>query len=138
MFGHKRTGRPVPVEELAVDANLEQDIRAVEQAVEAYLREPSEGPRKDLSASLKVLDNQIELGDAYASQFTTSIRFGGSPDEPVVGSTGRTPIVEEITDTAFRAQATLVKAAKEEVTDPTPDTLAALRTAYAALTNPDT
>jgi hypothetical protein len=48
MLGGQAKGQPDPQQEVGVDLILEQDISAVEQAVDIYLQNPNESLRRDL------------------------------------------------------------------------------------------
>jgi hypothetical protein len=119
--------------EVAVDATLEADRRAVEDAIEAYLEDPSVTRRAALSAVLQRLDQQIDLGDEYESRIADSAAFGYASKGSVIGETSSASAAEEIPGAEFVAQTVLIKAAKREVTAPTPETLADLRAASKAL-----
>jgi hypothetical protein len=134
MFGrHRNQGakRPTGEQEMPVEIHLENDVATVEHAVEAYLENSTDGQRKDLLAALERLDDQITLSDAYESRWRSIYAVGTS--HTVVGETGPNSIAEEVPSPEFSAQVALVKAAKEEVRGPSPQTLADLRTASAAL-----
>jgi hypothetical protein len=133
MFGHHDKDRPEGGQELAVDAHLEQDVGAVEQAIGAYLQDPADGPRRQLLGVLEQLDDQVAQGDAYDASGARFPVFGGAPRGTALGETGPYPIVEEVPGAEFEAQVALVKAAKNEVTAPSPGTLGALRSAWATL-----
>jgi hypothetical protein len=134
MFGRHGKQHPVDEAELAVDANLEQDINAAEQSIQSYLADPSENQRKDLLAVLERLDNQIDLSDSYDSNIVGSGAIGLATKFSVIGETSSYPISEEVPSAEFQAQVVLVKAAKRAVTQPDSDAIAALRAASAALT----
>jgi len=131
MFGqHDKNTQPEAVE-LPVDVHLEWDVSDVIDAIDAYLPAPSEVGRQHLLQELERLDAQLDDADAYTANVVPQLRFN-APD-PVVGETSSRPMVEEMYGTEFQAQVVLVKAAKHEVTAPTPETLAALRDARVAL-----
>ena len=51
----------------------------------------------------------------------------------MLGETSNASATEEVPESVFQAQITLIKAAKREVSGPTPQTLADLRTAHGVL-----
>ena len=59
-----------------MDATLEVDLRAAEDAIDAYLRDPSPSRRDALLAALEQLDQQIDLSDDYESRITGSAAVG--------------------------------------------------------------
>jgi len=120
-------------EEVSVDANLELDLGMVEQSIEAYLKDPSVDLRNELLTVLERLDQQIDRSDAYESSVIGSAAFGYSDKGSVIGETSSASPAEDIPESVLRAQTVLIKAAKRDVTAPTPDTLADLRAANQAL-----
>ena len=128
--GNHQTGED---EDVAVDASLELDIEAVEESVEAYLKNSSVDLRNELLAVLERLDQQIANSDAYEASVIGSGAVGYSTKGSVFGETSSASPVEEIPESVLRAQMLVIKAAKREVTVPTPDTLADLRAANQAL-----
>jgi hypothetical protein len=82
--------------EVAVDATLEADLRAVEDAIEAYLEDPSVTRRAALSAVLQRLDQQIDLADEYESRIADSAAFGYASKGSVIGETSSASAAEEI------------------------------------------
>jgi hypothetical protein len=131
LFGHRGKGQPGYVEEVEVDVDLERDISLVEQAVESYLQDPNDSLRNGLLAALEELDDQIAQGDDYHGRLVFPF---AAPESSVVGATSPSSVGEELPSTEFQAQVALVKAAKNAVTQLTPDTLADLRAASDALT----
>jgi len=123
-------------EGVPVDATLEGDLAAVEQSVAAYLKDPSVTLRHELLAVLERLDQQIDLSDAYESGVIGSGALGFSSKGSVIGETSNVSPAEIVPESLLRAQTALVKAAKREVTAPTPGTLAGLRAAHQALVHP--
>ena len=128
MSGHRRPG-DAEHDELEVDDTLEGDIGAVVRAVDAYLAAPADDRRHELLTALEQLDDQLEAGDAFSGRWLRGVL----PDPDVVGETSTHPIADDVQQGEFHAQVVLVKAAKHEVTAPTPETLAALRDARVAL-----
>ena len=113
------------VQEVDVDRVLESDICIVEQAVERYLAGRTDELCHDLFSALDHLDDQTALGDAFHGRF--GIMWQTSP--AVVGATSFNPIAEDLPGPEFQAQVALVKAAKQEVLQRTPETFAELRAA---------
>lgn len=120
-------------DEVVVDAALELDLGTVEASIEAYLENPSATLRNELLAALENLDQQIDRSDAYGSSVVGSAAFGLSTKGSVIGETSSTSAAEEIPGAELRAQTVLIKAAKREVSSPTPQTLTELRVANQAL-----
>jgi hypothetical protein len=120
-------------EDVSVDATLELDLAAVEQSIERYLGDPSVDRRTELVALLERLDQQIDLGDAYESSALGSAAFGYSSKGSVIGEASSASPAEDVPESVLRAQMVLIRAAKREVTAPTPDTYAELRAANQAL-----
>jgi len=116
-------------QEVSVDATLELDLGTVEQSIEAYLKDPSVELRNELLAVLEHLDQHIDRSDAYESSVIGSAAIGYSSKGSVIGETSSFSPAEDIPASVLRAQTVLIKAAKQEVTAPTPDTFADLCTA---------
>ena len=131
MFG-RREQQGDENEEIAVDATLESDLASVEQWIDVYLKDPSVDSRKKLLGVLERLDDQIDLSDAYENSAIGSAAFGYSSKGSVIGETSSASAAEDIPESVLRAQTILIKAAKREVTAPTPETLADLRAASQA------
>jgi hypothetical protein len=119
--------------EVAVDVTLEQDLRAAEESIDAYLGEPSAERRHQLLAVLQQLDQQIDLSDDYQRGIIGSAAVGYASKGSVFGETSSASAAEEVPQAELVAQIALIKAAKREVTTPTPATLADLRAANQAL-----
>ena len=131
MFGrHKRHHDE---EEVAVDAALELDLETVEESIEAYLEDPSDHQRKALVAALERLDQHLDDSDAYESSTITSGALGYADKGAVLGETTNASAAEEVPESVLQAQIALIKAAKREVSAPTPGALTDLRTAHEAL-----
>lgn len=120
-------------DEVSVDATLELALGTVEEAIDAYLHDPSSSPRTQLLAALESLDQLIDSSDAYESSTIGSAAFGYSTKGSVIGETSSVSAAEEIPGAELRAQTVLVKAAKDEVRAPTARTLSSLRAAQHAL-----
>ena len=119
--------------EVTVDAILEADLSDAEDAIDAYLKDPSATRRQALLASLQLLDQQIELSDDYESRIAGSAAIGYGSKGSVIGETSSSSAAEEIPEAEFVAQTLLVKAAKSEIAAPTPGTRADLQAAVQAL-----
>jgi hypothetical protein len=120
-------------EVVAVDATLEFDLGSVEASIVAYLKDPSVILRNQLFAGLERLDQHIDNSDTYDSSVIGSAAIGYSDKGSVIGETSGHSAAEEVPESVLRAQMALVKAAKREVTAPTPDTFAGLTVAHQAL-----
>jgi hypothetical protein len=112
-----------------VDVTLEDDLHTVQQGIDAYLQNPTAAVRKQLLTVLERLDDQIDRSDAYEGSIRGSAAFGYSSKGSVIGETSSASAAEQIPGPVLQAQTVLIKAAKEEVTVPTPETLAQLRAA---------
>jgi hypothetical protein len=119
--------------EVVVDVTLEADVRATEDAIDAYLADPTTPRRDALSAALEELDQQIDLSDDYESGIIGSAAVGYGSKGAVIGETSSVSAAEEIPQAEFVAQTVLITAAKREVAAPTPETRADLRAAVQAL-----
>lgn len=118
---------------VAVDATLESALASVEQWIDVYLKDPSVNLRKELLDVLERLDDQIDRSDAYETSAIGSAAFGYSSKGSVIGETSSASAADDIPESVLRAQTILIKAAKREVTSPTPETLADLSAASQAL-----
>jgi hypothetical protein len=127
MFGRDKD------DDVIVDATLELVLGAVEEAVDAYLQDPSARRRAQLLAALETLDQRIDSSDAYESSTIGSAALGFSTKGAVIGETGSASAAEEIPGAELQAQTVLVKAAKDEVRAPMAETLRRLRAARRAL-----
>ncbi len=126
--------RPAPVErDVQVDATLEQDLRAVEREVDAYLEQQTSDRLDALEAALARLDAQTAESDAWIAGVTSTASWGVDPKGTVVGETSDVPVAEDVPGAELNAQIELVKAAKQVVQDSNPQTVGALRAARAAL-----
>jgi hypothetical protein len=132
MFGRPEDQSPGD-EEVAVDATLERELEKVETTIEAYISDPSANLRSELLAGLERLDQQIDQSDAYEGSVIGSGAIGLATKGSVIGETSSASAAEEIPGEELRAQAVLIKAAKQEVSAPTSATLAELREANHAL-----
>jgi hypothetical protein len=132
MFGHHR-GKPLAPEEIPVDSTLEGDIAQVEQSISDYLQNPTSTFRHSLLTALEQLDIQTDRSDSYENSIVGSAAWGYASKGEVVGETNQYPIIDEVQGIELKAQIDLVKAAKNEVRGPSPETLAELRSASATL-----
>jgi hypothetical protein len=130
MSGRNSEERPGDQQEVDVDLTLEIDISSVVKAVDEYLDGPTDDLRENLLAELEKLDLQTELSDDYHGGLDFPF---GAPKSWVVGATNDVPEPEDIPAPELDAQIALVKAAKAEVTRPTPESLADLSAARQAL-----
>lgn len=133
MFGRQKKDPHGGEAQIPVNAALEGDIGRVEQGVEDYLADPTARTLRSLVAALEELDDQTDQSDAYGSSVIGSAALGFASKGEVLGETGLESVVDEVSSTELNAQFALVKAAKDEVREPTPRTFAALRSASAAL-----
>jgi abortive infection bacteriophage resistance protein len=120
-------------EEVAVDATLASDLASVEQSIDVYLKDPSVDLRTKLLDVLERLDAQIDRSDAYEKSVIGSAALGYSSKGSVIGETSSASAAENISESVLLAQTILIKAAKREVTTPTPETLADLHAVSQAL-----
>ena len=120
-------------DDVAVDATLELALGAVEDAVDAYLQEPSASMRAQLLAALESLDRRIDSSDAYGASTIGSAALGYSTKGAVIGETSSASAAEEIPGAELQAQTVLVKAAKDELRAPTAETRGQLRAAQQTL-----
>src|SRR5271170_4306864 len=102
-------------DELVVDASFEDDIVAVEHAIEAYLRSGGDDQRAELLAALEALDAQIAQSEAYDTNSFIGSAFGSAPRADASGETSTNPIVRDVSPGEFQAQVALVRAAKDEL-----------------------
>ena len=133
MFGHHKKQASGEGERIQVDMALESDLARVEQSVADYLTDPTGTARQSLLAALEELDDQTGQSDAYEGSVIGSGAVGYASRGEVLGETSIDSVVDEVPGAELNAQVALVTAAKDEVRGPTPDTLAALRSASATL-----
>jgi hypothetical protein len=126
-------GRGPSDEEVQVDVTLEDDLARVEQAVDAYIRNPDDSLRKSLVGTLETLDQQLAWSDDFEGSVISAGALGYGSKGQVIGETNIAPIADDVRGTEFEAQVTLVKAAKDEVRKANAKSLEALRSASAAL-----
>jgi hypothetical protein len=133
MVGHRKEQANGEGERIQVDAALESDLAGVEQSVADYLKDPTGTTRQSLVAALEELDDRTAQSDAYEGSVIGSGAVGYASKGEVLGETSIDSVVDEMPNAELNAQVALVRAAKDEVRGPTPDTLAALLSATAAL-----
>ncbi len=127
MLGHRRPRLPAPADgTLVVDGVMEERIVGVEESVAYHLARPSEATRGDLRAAVEELDRRLALLDARSASVNRAV-LGGRVAPPSLRAS--------VPAAVFAAQVELVKAAKDELRDPTPITLADLAAAEQALTD---
>jgi hypothetical protein len=83
-------------DDVAVDADLELALGAVEEAVGAYLQDPSAPLRTQLLAALESLDQRIDSSDAYEASTIGSAALGYATKGAVIGETSNASAAEEI------------------------------------------
>jgi hypothetical protein len=132
VFGRHK-GQADGEEDVAVDATLEGDIVQIEWSIAEYLERPTDASRQSLFVVLKRLDDQTDRGDAYDDSVIGSGALGYASKGEVLGETSIDPVVDEVPAAELKAQVALVKAAKNEVRGPSPETFASLWSANAAL-----
>ena len=120
---------------MAVDVQLEDDIRKIEGLVAGYLRNPQdEATRQALSAELDKLDDQTARADAYGNFRSVLVRYQ-VPRSWVIGATSDTSTAEDVPSAEFKAQVAkaqvaLVKAAKNAIRGTTAEAQSALQRAH--------
>lgn len=116
--------------EIAVEATLADALDRVAQAVRAYVAGPTEASRAEMIVELGHLDEVVARADRYEAN-SAGYAFA-LPGVEAVGEATAVDAVHDESPQAFNAQAALVRAAKREVRDATPDSLAELGVALAA------
>jgi hypothetical protein len=117
-----------------VDEALEARLADVESAVVTYLVRVTDDSRRTLKAALEAVDAATSASDDFRSKQSSAamlVGFAGLGTSPldVIGQTTKFPVVNEVPRPVFKAQVTLVRAAKEEVQTGSPQSLDALTTA---------
>lgn len=131
------TEQPEPIGDdrcVQVDEGFEARLADVESAVVTYLVRISEDSRATLTAALEHVDAATAASDDFRSKQSSAtmlVGFAGLGTSPldVIGQTNNFPVVNEVPLPVFKAQVTLVRAAKDEVQASTPHSLEALGTA---------
>jgi len=118
---------------IPVDATLEGDIAQVEKSVADYLQSPTDATRQSLVRALEALDAQTDQSDGYGSSVIGSAALGYASKGAVLGETGLDSVVDDVPSAELNAQLALVRAAKDEVRGPTPNTFTALQVAVQSL-----
>ena len=114
---------------MAVDAQLEDHIREIEDLVDGYLRNPQDqATRYALAAELDKLDDQTARADAYSNFRSVLVRYQ-VPRSWLIGATSDTSIGEDVPGAEFKAQVALVKAAKDAICKTTGEAQSALQRA---------
>ena len=128
-FGRRKRGGASQDEVLAVDAQLEDHIREIEDLVGGYLRSPQDqATRYALAAELDKLDDQTARADAYGNFRSVLVRYQ-VPRSWLIGATSDTSIGEDVPSAEFKAQVALVKAAKDAICNTTAEAQSALQRA---------
>ena len=128
-FGRRKRGGASQDQVMAVDVQLEDHIRKIEGLVGGYLRSPQDEPtRQALVAELEKFDDQTARADAYSNLRSVLVRYQ-VPRSWLIGATSDTSIGEDVPGAEFKAQAALVKAAKNAVRDTTAAAQSALQKA---------
>jgi hypothetical protein len=128
-FGRRKRSGASQDQVMAVDAQLEDHIRTIEDLVGGYLRNPqNEATRQALVAELEKFDDQTARADAYSNLRSVLVRYQ-VPRSWLIGATSDTSIGEDVPGAEFQAQVALVKAAKNAVRDTTAAAQSALQKA---------
>ena len=128
-FGRRKRGGASQDEVLAVDAQLEDHIREIEDLVGGYLRNPQDqATRYALAAGLDKLDDQTARADAYSNFRSVLVRYQ-VPRSWLIGATSDTSIGEDVPGAEFKAQVALVQAAKDAIRGSTAEAQSALQRA---------
>ena len=128
-FGRQKRDGASQDQVMAVDVQLEDRIRTIEDLVGGYLRSPQdEATHQALVAELEEFDDQTARADAYSDFRSVLVRYQ-VPRSWLVGATSDTSIGEDILSAEFKAQVALVKAAKDAVRDTTAEAQSELQRA---------
>ena len=124
-----RDDRTVEVEE-----GLEARLVDVESGVVTYLVRITNESRDTLDSMLQALDADTSASDAFRTHLNavatlTGMAGLGTSSLDVIGQTSKYPVVSQVPLPVFQAQVALVRAAKAEICDPSPETLEALESA---------
>ena len=104
---------------MAVDVQLEDHIRKIEDLAGGYLRSPQdEATRQALVAELDKLDDQTARADAYGNFKSVLVRYQ-VPRSWLIGATSDASAGEDIPGAEFKAQVALVQAVKNAIRDTT-------------------
>ncbi|HYB17000.1 MAG TPA: hypothetical protein VEF71_16200 [Streptosporangiaceae bacterium] len=114
---------------MAVDVQLEDHIRKIEDLVSGYLRSSQdEATRQALMAELERFDDQTARADAYSNFRSVLVRYQ-VPRSWLIGASSDTSIGEDVPSAEFKAQVALVKAAKDAIRDTTAEAQSVLQRA---------
>lgn len=114
---------------MAVDVQLENHIRKIEDLVGGYVRSPrDEATHQALLAELEKFDDQTARADTYSNSRAVLVRYQ-VPRSWLIGATSDTSIGEDVPSAEFKAQVALVNAAKNAIRDTTVEAQSALRRA---------
>jgi len=129
VFGRRKRGGASQDQAMAVDVQLEDHIREIEDLVDGYLRNPQDqATRYELAAELDKLDDQTARADAYSNSRAVLVRYQ-VPRSWLIGATSDTSIGEDVPGAEFKAQVALVKAAKMAICNTTAEAQSALQRA---------
>lgn len=117
-----------------IDEGLESRLVDVESAVVTYLVRITNESRDNLASMLQALDADTSASDAFRTHLNavatlTGMAGLGTSSLDVIGQTSKFPIVNQVPLPVFQAQVALVRAAKSEISDSSPETLTALESA---------
>jgi hypothetical protein len=128
-FGRRKRGGASQDQVMAVDVQLEDHIRTIEDLVSGYLQSPQDqATRQALMAELERFDDQTARADAYSNARSVLVRYQ-VPRSWLIGATSDTSIGEDVPGAEFKAQVALVKAAKNAIRDTTAEAQSALQRA---------
>jgi len=128
-FGRRKRGGASHDQIMAVDVQLEDHIRNIEDLVGGYLRSSQdEGTRQALIAELERFDDHTARADAYSNLRSVLMRYQ-VPRSWLIGASSDTSIGEDVPSAEFKAQVALVKAAKDAIRDTTAEAQSALQRA---------
>jgi Arc/MetJ-type ribon-helix-helix transcriptional regulator len=118
-FGRRKRGGASHDQIMAVDVQLEDHIRKIEDLVGGYLRSSQdEATRQALMAELEKSDDQTARADAYSNFRSVLVRYQ-VPRSWLIGATSDSSIGQDVPDAEFKAQVALVKAARNAIRDTT-------------------
>ncbi len=117
-----------------VDEGLESRLVDVESAVVTYLVRITNVSRDNLASMLQALDTDTSASDAFRTHLNavatlTGMAGLGTSSLDVIGQTSKFPVVNQVPLPVFQAQVALVRAAKSEIRDSSPETLNDLESA---------
>jgi len=117
-----------------VDEGLEARLVDVESAVVTYLVRITIASRDNLDSILQALDAGTSASDAFRTHLNavatlTGMAGLGTSSLDVIGQSSKFPVVSQVPLPVFQAQVALVRAAKSEIRDSSPETFTALESA---------